>query len=949
LAGNVEGLVQKAQQNVQFAVLRHRVVPLTATHMTVEHALTRLEKGLNVSSDIILKWTHSHLSNSATTRDEKRFEANEQEVVRLQHALDDFLETSRKKNAPLRKELADLDATYEDLAAELHQLASAKTQKVNKHKELEHFLIGEEESDRKAVQQHPSPVKSSKKSHQDAFARQKQAMPLSAQSPHSPTHKVQTKRPHQLHAPGHHESVQPKARKIRDAIKEEFTISSNLRNFLVVHKADANSSQHSNSTEVHDLQSDALKYLSEPDDNRPLQLGYKSAQLTDHTKVHKADLLHSGADHHYRKNATKDVTNKTDVAYAGNHHQDRNSDTRVSTGKANLLPAKESHQDRKVASAGSSVKSLRGSSAKTGPMHGAKEVEKLLPKTEQKTNLTANASGVQHKKLSTLFRMATLLGRKNHVQGRQGSNKRRKHKMMATLLKVARRLGVTKKRARSHRTRFLHRLRLPMSNSSYKKDMHETKRVSNKSEVNAAASERSIAKRLKTFRLTGDASNVVSEKVKSLHDSKQVPKRLRGIPQTLKRGGKQLDTSKGMHIDAEMGHGADHTSQQHPDQNHTRNVIKAAIMTKPSANKSDVRGNASALGHAAQILRKDDARSIKKKSDDHSSLPMHSMPNRSSQPRLPGIVSHAKQNLTTVKRSPPKPRDMHANASASHRPDHSMPQQPVSNQSSNALHVTSIANFAAHENSSQKTQESTGSHSSGQSGVLDSSDIFRILHAEYAPAVKATASSTGNAKSDTVEQHTLHQNLSKPQGSTSSILHAANVTGKSGSHGVQVSKKPMTVKHDSGSTTAGVHIVPEASKKPMTAKHDSGSRTSDVHNVIVPEASKKPMTSKHDSGSTTSGVHIVPAASNKPKTLKHDTRSIPHTLSMSNLLRDWLDGESTHVESHTAQKDVHTLTAPRTRVNVSRTLHEFLSSIHSDEAKPVLGSFEQLGTEYLDN
>ena len=39
--------------------------------------------------------------------------------------------------------------------------------------------------------------------------------------------------------------------------------------------------------------------------------------------------------------------------------------------------------------------------------------------------------------------------------------------MMATLLKVARRLGVTKKRARSHRTRFLHRLRLPMSNSSY--------------------------------------------------------------------------------------------------------------------------------------------------------------------------------------------------------------------------------------------------------------------------------------------------------------------------------------------------------------------------------------------------------------------------------------------------------------------------------------------------
>merc|ERR1719506_3108207 len=248
-----------------------------------------------------------------------------------------------------------------------------------------------------------------------------------------------------------------------------------------------------------------------------------------------------------------------------------------------------------------------------------------------------------------------------------------------------------------------------------------------------------------------------------------------------------------------------------------------------------------------------------------------------------------------------------------------MPQQPVSNHSSNALHVTSIANFAAHENSSQKTQdsqrvESTGSHSSGQSGVLDSSDIFRILHAEYAntldnspvhnaPAVKATASSTGNAKSVTVEQHTLHQNLSKPQGSTSSILHAANVTGKSGSH--------------------GVHIVPEASKKPMTAKHDSGS--------------------------TTSGVHIVPAASNKPKTLKHDTRSIPHTLSMSNLLRDWLDGESTHVESHTAQKDVHTLTTPRTRVNVSRTLHEFLSSIHSDEAKPVLGSFEQLGTEYLDN
>merc|ERR1719247_3361644 len=196
-----------------------------------------------------------------------------------------------------------------------------------------------------------------------------------------------------------------------------------------------------------------------------------------------------------------------------------------------------------------------------------------------------------------------------------------------------------------------------------------------------------------------------------------------------------------------------------------------------------------------------------------------------------------------------------------------MPKQPVSNQSSNALHVTSIANFAAHENSSQKTQESIGSHSSGQSGVLDSSDIFRILHAEYAPAVKATASSTGNAKSDTVEQHTLHQNLSKPQGSTSSILHAANVTGKSGSHGVHIvpeaSKKPMTAKHDSGSTTSGVHIVPEASKKPMTAKHDSGSRTSDVHNVIVPEASKKSMTSKHDSGSTTSGVHIVPAASNK--------------------------------------------------------------------------------------
>jgi len=122
LAGRIEELI--GGHGVRQAAVRRAEVPGTATHMDVQHALVRLEKGLNVSSDLILKWSKSH--QLASLQGEGKYNRNDEEVARLQTMLNKFQEMSQRKRAPLQAKIAEMERIEEGLAIDVQQAVSAK-------------------------------------------------------------------------------------------------------------------------------------------------------------------------------------------------------------------------------------------------------------------------------------------------------------------------------------------------------------------------------------------------------------------------------------------------------------------------------------------------------------------------------------------------------------------------------------------------------------------------------------------------------------------------------------------------------------------------------------------------------------------------------------------------------------------------------------------------------